>query len=108
MLPTVSAPRLQLYIHILWQPTPVLLPGESHGRRSLVGYSAWGRKESDTPERLHSLTHSLTRLYMYVYICARLYMLLNLLSLSCLPFKFTHKAFITKMQQAIQPVGILF
>ena len=30
-----------------WQPTPVFLPGESHGRRSLVGYSPWGRKELD-------------------------------------------------------------
>ena len=36
-----------------WQPTPVFLPGESHGRRRLVGYSPWGRKESDTTERLH-------------------------------------------------------
>ena len=36
-----------------WQPTPVLLPGESHGGRSLVGYSPWGRKELDTTERLH-------------------------------------------------------
>ena len=36
-----------------WQPTPVFLPGESHGRRSLVGYSPWGRKESDTTEQLH-------------------------------------------------------
>ena len=36
-----------------WQPTPVLLPGESHGRRSLVGCSPWGLKESDTTERLH-------------------------------------------------------
>ena len=36
-----------------WQPTPVLLPGKSHGRRSLVGYSPWGCKESDTTERLH-------------------------------------------------------
>ena len=35
-----------------WQPTPVFLPGESHGQRSLVGYSPWGRKESDTTERL--------------------------------------------------------
>ena len=34
------------------QPTPVLLPGESHGQRSLVGYSPWGCKESDTTERL--------------------------------------------------------
>ena len=32
------------------QPTPVFLPGESHGQRSLVGYSPWGRKESDTTE----------------------------------------------------------
>ena len=31
----------------------VLLPGESHGGKSLVGYSPWGRKESDTTERLH-------------------------------------------------------
>ena len=30
-----------------WQPTPVFLPGESHGQRILVGYSPWGRKESD-------------------------------------------------------------
>ena len=35
-----------------WQPTPVVLPGESHGQRSLVGYSPWGLKESDTTERL--------------------------------------------------------
>ena len=34
-------------------PTPVLLPGKSHGCRSLVGCSPWGRKESDTTERLH-------------------------------------------------------
>ena len=31
-----------------WQPTPVLLPGKFHGWKSLVGYSSWGRKESDT------------------------------------------------------------
>ena len=36
-----------------WHPTPVLLPGESHGWRSLVGCSPWGREESDTTERLH-------------------------------------------------------
>ena len=36
-----------------WQPTLVLLPGKSHGRRSLVGCSPWGRFESDTTERLH-------------------------------------------------------
>ena len=31
-------------------PTPVFLPGESHGQRSLGGYSPWGRKELDTTE----------------------------------------------------------
>ena len=36
-----------------WQSSPVLLPGKSHGQRSLVGCSPWGRKESDTTERLH-------------------------------------------------------
>ena len=34
-------------------PTPVLLPGKSHGRRSLVGCSPWGREESDATERFH-------------------------------------------------------
>ena len=38
---------------VKWQPTPVLLPGKSHGQRSLVGCSPWGRKESDMTERLH-------------------------------------------------------
>ena len=33
-----------------WQPTPVFLPGECHGQRSLAGYSLWGCKESDTTE----------------------------------------------------------
>ena len=36
-----------------WHPTPVLLPGKSHGQRSLVGCSSWGHKESDTTEWLH-------------------------------------------------------
>ena len=36
-----------------WHPTPVLLPGNSHGQRSMVGCNPWGRKESDTTERLH-------------------------------------------------------
>ena len=35
-----------------WHPTPVLLPGKSHGWRSLEGCSPWGREESDTAERL--------------------------------------------------------
>ena len=36
-----------------WQPTPVLLPGKSHGWRSLVGCSPWGREKLDTTEQLH-------------------------------------------------------
>ena len=36
-----------------WQPTPVLLPGKSHGRKSLVGCSPWGCKELDMAKRLH-------------------------------------------------------
>ena len=43
------------YIRVLrqWHPAPVLLVGKSHGRRSLVGCSPWGRTESDTTEGLH-------------------------------------------------------
>ena len=44
-----------------WQPTLVFLPGESHGRRSLVGYSPRGRKESDMTEQLHFSCESLPR-----------------------------------------------
>ena len=39
-----------------WQPTPVFLPGESHGQRSLVGCSPWGRTESDTTEAIWQQT----------------------------------------------------
>ena len=37
-----------------WQPTPVSLPGESHGQRSLVGYSLWCHKESDMKKKKES------------------------------------------------------
>ena len=40
-----------------WQPTPVLLPGKSHGWRSLVGCSPWGREELDTTEQLTFAFH---------------------------------------------------
>ena len=47
---------------ILWrrkrQPTPVFLPGEFHGKRSLEGYSPWGCKELDMTERLSTATHT--------------------------------------------------
>ena len=38
-----------------WQPIPVFLPGKSHGQRSLVGYSPWGQKESDTTKHILAL-----------------------------------------------------
>ena len=48
-----------------WQPTPVLLPGKSHGRRSLVSCSLWGHRESDTTERLHFHFNSLFVINIY-------------------------------------------
>ena len=39
--------------YVCWQPTPVLLPGKSHGWRSLVGCSQWSHKELDMTEQLH-------------------------------------------------------
>ena len=41
-----------------WQPTPLFLPGKSHGQRSLASYTPWGHKESDTTEQLS--THKYT------------------------------------------------
>ena len=43
-----------------WQPTPVFLPREFHGERSLAGYSPWGHKESDTTEHTHTHKELLT------------------------------------------------
>ena len=48
-----------------WQHTPVFLLGESHGQRSLVGYSPQGHKESDTTERLHFHTYNFIRIIVY-------------------------------------------
>ena len=44
-----------------WQPTAVLLPGESHEQRSLAGYSTWGLKELDTNE---ATQHSINKLFI--------------------------------------------
>ena len=57
-LPTIWEPVFDPWVRKIlwrwkWQPTPVLLPGKSYGRRSLVGYSPWGPKQSDTTEQLH-------------------------------------------------------
>ena len=50
---SLSVFSLLVYRRRQWHPTPVLLPGKSHGRRSLVGCSPWGLEESDTTEQLH-------------------------------------------------------
>ena len=70
-----------------WQPTPVFLPGESHGQRSLVGYSPWGCKESDRTKQLTlSLPITIPDLlntYFFQSITARmLFLLLKYESLS--------------------------
>ena len=54
-LPAMQETRFSLWVRKIpwrreWQPTPVLLPGECHGHRSLVGYSPRGRQESDTSD----------------------------------------------------------
>ena len=61
----VTVPNLSLsflvFTHVIrrrkWQPTPVLLPGKSHGWRSIVGYGPRGHKELDTTEQLHFHFH---------------------------------------------------
>ena len=45
-----------------WQRTPVFLPGEYHGQRSLVGYSPWGRKELDMTKQLTHIPRLLNTL----------------------------------------------
>ena len=57
-----------------WQPTPVFLPGKSHGQRSMVDYSPWCHKESDTTERLHFqffFTSSTLIIHMLVYLMSQ-------------------------------------
>ena len=50
-----------------WQPSPVFLPGESHGQRSLVGCNPWGPKELDTTE--HACHNSTTKKKHYYLTC---------------------------------------
>ena len=51
-----------------WQPTPVILPGKSHGQRSPVGCHPWGRRESDT-----DWAHTHTMLIAALFTVARLW-----------------------------------
>ena len=64
------------YTHIYWQPTPVFLPGESHGQRNLAGCGPWRRKESDMTEQLthnygeiHQTAPSLPLEQSHVCVC---------------------------------------
>ena len=70
-LPAVQETRFEPWVGKVpwrrkWQPTPVFLPGKSHGWRRLVGYSPWGGKESDTTERLdfHFYFNCLQKVYL--------------------------------------------
>ena len=49
-----------------WQPTPVILPRESHGHRSLAGYSPWGPEESDTTK---ATWRACTGIHIYICVC---------------------------------------
>ena len=56
-LPVMQRPGFDLWVGKIpwrrdWLPTPVFLPGEFHGKRSLVGYSPWGHKELDLTEQV--------------------------------------------------------
>ena len=59
-----------------WQPTPVFLPGESHGQRSLEDYSPWGCKESDMTEQLS--TQAYINIYFIFLISHIVYFFLNI------------------------------
>ena len=61
-----------------WQPTPVFLLENLHGQRNLVGYSLWGRKESDTTERLHSLSLYDLLFLLYLFIRFFIYKFINM------------------------------
>ena len=50
-----------------WQPTPVLLSRESHGQRSLGGYSPWSCKELDKTEHAHTCTHTHTHTHIHTH-----------------------------------------
>ena len=67
-LPAMGKPRFDPWVGKIpwrreWLPTPVLLPGEFHGQRSLVGYSPWSCKESNATEQLTLYHFSQFQLY---------------------------------------------
>ena len=56
-----------------WRPTPVFLPEKYHGQRSLVGYSPWGCKESDTTERLHFTMLNCDSFQLFLFLIFHIY-----------------------------------
>ena len=56
-----------------WQPTPVTLPGKSHGQRSLAGYSPWGHKELDTTQQLNDNNKTKASTYVAAALHLRLF-----------------------------------
>ena len=61
-LPAMQKTRVRSWVGKIlrrreWQPTPLSLPGESQGQRSLAGYSPWGHKELDMTEHTHTHVH---------------------------------------------------
>ena len=73
-----------------WQPTPVFLPGESQGQRSLVGCHLWGRTESDMTERLSSSSSSSCFWwYWSSYVSGRCLYIYNEYFLKSCPFFFS-------------------
>ena len=68
LAPSLKKRGLKKYWRRKWQPTLVSLPRESHGQRSLVGYSPQGRKESDMTEQLDFTFHSPYRRHGYAYM----------------------------------------
>ena len=65
-----------------WQPTPVFLPGKSHGPRSLAGYSLWGHKELDMTEHTHKLFFNFY-FYLFIWLCWVLVVAHRIFNLHC-------------------------
>ena len=82
-----------------WQPTPVFLPGESHGERSLVSFSQKGQKELDkteATERMH--THTYTRIQSYYHFLNCFgFILCRFFSFSCILLRDIPIAFVVKL-----------
>ena len=79
-----------LEFYLYWQPTPVLLPGQSYGWRSLVGYSQW--RQSDTTEHLHYdhiiykwFNFPFQSIYLFCGLVAKLCMIFATLWTVCSP-----------------------